>query len=112
MKMPYVSNRTKTIDFKAFCKGITKNEESQSGYTHNCRTITAYSLAINPLAFFDVHFMLAAGAVVLVAVLERKLAENGIINLAAVLSGALRIAFPVVAFASLLVLISKLGVFL
>ncbi|WP_312474189.1 hypothetical protein [Neobacillus sp.] len=76
------------------------------------RNLTAYSLFINPLALFDVHFMLAAGAVLLVALIEKKLAENGIINIAAVLSGALQIGFPLVALGSIIILISKLGVFL
>lgn len=56
--------------------------------------------------------MLAAGAVVLVAVLEKKLADNGIIGPAAIISGILKIGFPLVAFGSILILISKLGVFL
>jgi hypothetical protein len=81
--------------------------------SHNKRrNLPAYSLYIKPLAFFDVHFMLVAGAIVLVAILEKKLAENGIISLAAVLSGALQIAFPLIALGSILNLISKLGVFL
>lgn len=116
--------RTETIEFKTFCSSGSPEfvaakkkvndlfREHQKNSSINRRTLTAYSLYINPLAFFDVHFMMAAGAVVLVAVLEKKLAENGIINFAAILSGFLHIAFPVVAFASILILISKLGVFL
>jgi hypothetical protein len=118
--------RTEKIDFKTFCKGgspeyiaakkklklLYQQQQQNSLINRRNYTATAYSLYINPLAFFDVHFMLAVGAVVLVAVLEKKLADNGIIGIAAILSGALRIGFPLVALASILILISKLGVFL
>lgn len=119
------------IDFKTFCEGgspeyvtakrklndlYRKQQQNSALFTRSSsdrkKNIVAYSLYINPLAFFDVHFMLAAGCVVLVAILEKKLAENGIISLAAILSGALQIAFPLIALGSILILISKLGVFL
>jgi hypothetical protein len=76
------------------------------------KTFAAYSLYINPLALFDIHFLIAAGCVVLIAVIERNLADKGIIGPAAILSGILKIGFPLVAFGSILMLISKLGVFL
>jgi hypothetical protein len=116
--------RTETIEFKTFCSTGSPEfiaakkkvndlfKEHQKNSSINRRTLPVYSLYINPLAFFDIHFMMAAGAVVLVAILEKKLAENGIINLAAILSGVLQVAFPAVAFASIIILISKLGVFL
>jgi hypothetical protein len=113
-----------SIDFKTFCKGGSPEyvaakqkldnlyQQQQKNSLLNRRNLTAYSLYINPPALFDVHFMLAAGAVVLVAVLEKKLADNGIIGPAAIISGILKIGFPLVAFGSILILISKLGVFL
>lgn len=123
--------RTEKIDFKTFCEGgspeyvaakkklnklfLRQQQDRVSTSTDslpNRRNLNAYSLYINPLAFFDVHFFIAATSVVLIAVLEKKLAENGVIGMAAVLSGALRIGFPLVALASILLLISKLGVFL
>jgi hypothetical protein len=116
--------RTETIEFKTFCSSGSPEfvaakkkvndlfKEHQKNSSINRRTLTAYSLYINPLAFFDIHFLIAAGCVVLVAVLEKKLADNGIIEPAAILSGILKIGFPLVAFGSILVLISKLGVFL
>lgn len=119
--VPFVKNQTKTIDFKAFCQGGSsdyieakkKLNDLYRTHQHNSRhNLTAYSLVINPLAFFDIHFLLAAGVVVLVAVLEKKLAENGIIGPAAIISGVLKVGFPLVAFISILILISKLGVFL
>jgi hypothetical protein len=126
------TNKTEKIDFKTFCEGgspeyvgakrklinlYLEHQRNSQALGHmqtpkHRRNLTAFSLYINPLAFFDVHFMLAAGAVVLLAILEKKLAENGIVSLAAVLSGTLQIGFPLVALGSILILISKLGVFL
>jgi hypothetical protein len=91
---------------------VEQSEEMNIVQSSKQKSFVAYSLYINPLAFFDVHFLLAAGCVVLVAILEKKLADNGIIEPAAILSGILKIGFPLVAFGSILVLISKLGVFL
>lgn len=112
--------RIETVDFRTFCKGGSpayveakrRLEESYKKQQQQRRSFTAYSLYINPLAFFDVHFMLAAGAVVIIAILEKKLAENGIISGAAILSGVLKMGLPVVAFGSVIYLISQLGVFL
>jgi hypothetical protein len=105
-------SQVETIDFKSFCNG--HNQKTGIGLTDNGirNNITAYSLYINPLAFFDGHFIIAAGCVVLVAVLEKKLADNGIIGAAAVLSGVLRLSLPIVGLVSILYLISKLGVFI
>lgn len=91
---------------------VSLNTKSRSVTSRHFRPLTAYSLYINPLGFFDIHFLIATGCVVLLAVLERKLANNGIIAPAAILSGVLKVGFPLVAFGSILVLISKLGVFL
>jgi hypothetical protein len=76
--------RTETIEFKTFCSSGSPEfvaakkkvndlfKEHQKNSSINRRTLTAYSLYINPLAFFDIHFLIAAGCVVLVAVLEKK----------------------------------------
>jgi hypothetical protein len=118
------TKRIETIDFKAFCPSGSSEfvaakqklnslfRQQQQNSLLNCHSITLIPSTINPLAFFDVHFLIAAGAVVLISVLEKKLAENGIVDIAVILSGTLQIAFPVIAFASILILISKLGVFL
>ncbi|MGX1402366.1 hypothetical protein AB7M70_011839 [Bradyrhizobium japonicum] len=106
--MKLIGNKQKEIiDLKTFC---LKEKQYLPKSTSN--QVTAYSLYLNPLAFLDIHFALAAGAVVLVAVLEKKLANHGIISLAAILSGILQVAFPLVALGSILILISKLGMFL
>lgn len=104
--VPFVASSIKTIDFKSFCRSHKSVESSTVNLT------AAYSLYINPLAFFDIHFMIATGCVVLIAVLEKKLADNGIIGPAAALSGLLRLSLPIVGLGSVLYLISKLGVFI
>ncbi|OJH16019.1 hypothetical protein BLX88_26010 [Bacillus obstructivus] len=76
------------------------------------RSLKVYSLYINPLALFDVRFALIGATVILVAILEKGIAQAGMVNLAALLSGILRIAFPVVAIGSMIYLISQVGVFL
>lgn len=106
--LPFVSNSVETLNFRDFMKKESTKKEKTTPKTPN---FTAYSLYINPLAFFDLNFILAAGAVVLIAIIEKKLASHGI-GFASFLSGFLYIAFPVVAVGSFLYLISKLGVFL
>jgi hypothetical protein len=125
--LPFVTKRIETIDFKTFCEGgspeyVAAKQKLKNLHLNNAdRTacssavrpsFTAYSLFINPLILIDVKFLIAVGCVILVAVLEKKLAENGIIAPAALIAGIIKIGFPVAAFVSILVLISKLGVFL
>ncbi|WP_042375274.1 hypothetical protein [Neobacillus jeddahensis] len=130
----FFSNHIETLDFKTFCEGGSTEyveakkklkklyRQQQQNNLHNKEIISrpstvhpsfpVYSLYINPFALIDINFLIAAGCVVIVAILEKKLGEHGIIEPAAILSGLLKIGFPVVAFASILILISKLGAFL
>lgn len=70
------------------------------------KNLTAYSLYINPAAFFDPTFILIGAGVVVVAILEKKLAENGLISIASFLSNILRLALPGVALGSIIYLIN------
>jgi hypothetical protein len=106
---PYKSGGSHNIEESSL---LNFEPSAEHHIVQSSMSFSAYSLYINPLAFFDIHFLIAAGCVVLVAVLEKKLADNGIIEPAAILSVILKIGFPLVAFGSILVLISKLGVFL
>ena len=45
-------------------------DPTKKHYTN--KHITAYSLYINPLAFFYVYFIMVAGAVVIIAVLKKS----------------------------------------
>jgi hypothetical protein len=118
LNLPFVKNPIESIDFKTFCKGGSpdyveaKQKVNDLYHRHQQRNLTAYSLYINPLSFIDVHFALAAGAVVLFVVIEKKLAENGFIGIASVISDILNFSLPVIAFGSVIYFISQLGVFL
>lgn len=117
--------REKTIDFRTFCAGGSpeyvdakqrlktlyerhKNEakKRERPIRDRSESFKAYSIYINPLAFFDPTFMLIGAGVVLVAVIEHQLAKNGLVTIASSLSTILRIAFPVIAAGSIIYLLS------
>lgn len=130
--LPFVTNRQETIDFKTFCEGgspeyvrakqrlknfhlgiskIAESSPAKFGDTYQSKVgpVKAYSLYINPLAFFDPTFFLIGAAVVVVAILEKQLANHGLIFVASAISGILRIAFPVVAAGSFFYLLSHVN---
>lgn len=111
---PNVTNSlTRNFGSVAKSRDILKFEEIKNNAKGQFdRSLKAYSLYINPLAFFDVRFALLGAAVVLVAILEKGIAQSGMVNLAATLSSVLRFAFPVVAVGSMIYLISQIRVFL
>lgn len=105
-------NRKETIDFKTFCSGGSpeyveaKQKLKNLHSKHRKQSPFAYSLYINPAAFFDPTFILIGLGVLAVAILEKKLAENGLISIASFLSNILRLALPGVALASIIYLIN------
>lgn len=99
----FVANRKETLSIKEF---MNKKEEPNKTYTSKRANITAYSLYINPAAFFDPTFILIGVGVVAVAVLEKKLAESGLLSIASFLSNILRLALPGVALGSIIYLIN------
>lgn len=115
-----VANRKETINFKTFCSGgspeYVKAKQRLRDFhikieppKREPQSLTAYSLYINPLAFFDPTFFLIGAAVVVVAILEKQLANHGLIFVASAISGILRIAFPVVAAGSFFYLLSHVN---
>lgn len=119
-----VANRKETIDFRTFCSGGSpeyvkakqrlrdfhlKKELPRFNLGSSNTNIKAYSLYINPLAFFEPTFFLIGAAVVVVAILEKQLANHGLIFVASAISGILRIAFPVVAAGSFFYLLSHVN---
>lgn len=74
--------------------------------------ITAYSFYFNPAAFFDPTFILIGAGIVFVAILEKKLADNGLISIASFLSTVLRLSIPAVALGSIIYLINQASSFL
>lgn len=115
-------DRTETIDFRKFCAGgspaYVKAKQRLKDFhikierpKREPQSFTAYSLYINPLALIDPTFLIIGAAVVLVAILEKQLANNDFLFIASALSGILRIAFPVVAAGSIIYLISHSSLF-
>lgn len=120
--LPFVANRTETLNFRDFCAGGSpeyvaakqklkdlhlKHKKERSELLGMRPKNIAYSLYINPLAFFDPTFMVIGAGIVLVAVIEHQLAKNGLVSTASSLSFILRfIAFPVIAVCSIIYLIS------
>ncbi|MEH7442761.1 hypothetical protein V7201_10695 [Bacillus sp. JJ1122] len=92
--------KTETINFKKFMTGEFSNTIKKP------HDLKLYSLYFNPMALFDPTFMLIGAGVVLVAVGEKFLADNGFLFVASALSSLLRLALPVVAAGSLIYLIS------
>ncbi|RYI25090.1 hypothetical protein EVU96_25085 [Bacillus infantis] len=126
-KRSFVSNRTETLDFKDFITGLKVerskkpvnernfapvgkgkliNEKFRSSLNEKYRPVKAYSIYFNPAAFFDPTFILIGAGVLAVAILEKKLAENGYTSIASAISSILRIALPGVALLSIIYLIS------
>jgi hypothetical protein len=119
---PSVLNRKKSFSIKEFMNKENGNGDfagsglSKVGETSTklCRLTTvrkgppvkAYSIAFNPLMLFDPTFILIGAGVVLVAVLEKQLAGNGYVFIAAALDSILKIAFPIVAVGSMIYLFS------
>lgn len=110
-------DRIEVINFRKFCAGgspaYVKAKQRLKDFhikieppKREPQNFTAYSIYINPLAFIDPTFFIIGAAVVLVAVLEKQLASNGLLFVASALSGILRIAFPVVAAGSIFYLIA------
>jgi len=98
-----VLNRKETLNFRDFMKG--KMNPSKSEHFKR-QDLKLYSLYFNPLALFDPTFILIGAGVVLVAVGEKFLADNGFVFVASALSSILRLALPLVAAGSLVYLIS------
>lgn len=95
-----IMKNTETFDFRDFMKGELRTKQCKQ------RDLKLYSLYFNPLALFDPTFILIGAGVVLVAIGEKFLADNGFVFVASALSSILRLALPVVAAGSLIYLIS------
>lgn len=65
-------------------------------------------IPIHPAMFIDTTFIMIAGGIVLVALLERTLANNGHIIFAEAIHTFLKIAFPIVGLAAMYFLITQL----
>lgn len=119
---PSVLNRKESFSIKEFMnKGNGNGDSAGSGLSkigvtppklawltlkEKSPSVSAYSIAFNPLMLFDPTFILIGAGVVLVAVLEKQLAGNGFVSIATALDSILKIAFPIVAVGSMIYLFS------
>jgi hypothetical protein len=103
-----VLNRKESFHIKEFMKKEKGCPEIVSSSFPNFGE-RSFSIVFNPLMLLDPTFILIGTGVVLVAVLEKQLANNGFIFIAATISSALRIAFPIVAVGSMIYLLSQLS---
>lgn len=113
----FLVKKLEVIDFRKFCAGGSPEYIKAKKILDDLRkpketNFTVYSLVINPLSFFDVHFFLIGSTVVLLAILEKGIAQTGMVNLAAAISSVVRIAFPIVVVGSMIYFISMIGAFL
>jgi hypothetical protein len=104
-----VLNRKESFSIKEFMeerRGFHKSVESTNA---KVRPLNAYSIVFNPLMLFDPTFFFIGAGVVLVAVLEKQLANNGFVFIAESISLILGIAFPIIAVGSMIYLLSQLS---
>jgi hypothetical protein len=107
LKRRWVTNKVEVIDFSTFMnKGKEKGRYQVSPTNAKLRPLNAYSIGFNPLMLFDPTFILIGAGVFLVAILERQLASNGFVFIAAAIDSILRIAFPIVAVGAMIYLFS------
>lgn len=94
---PYKVER---IELKTFMQGKQ---------TKSPKTLLALSfIPIHPAMFIDTTFIMVAGGVVLVALLERGLANTGHVAFAEAIHTFLKVAFPIVGLAAMYFLITQL----
>lgn len=101
---PFVLKTTETLDFKAFMKG----ERTKNTVISKKSPVLYSFIPLNPAAMIDPVFISIAAGVLLVALIEKGIADSGGIGVAAFISGFLKISFPVVGLASIWYLVSKL----
>ncbi|WP_028394073.1 hypothetical protein [Bacillus cihuensis] len=104
LNVPLVANRIETIDFKAFM-----NKDWAKNVTTGKNSPVLYSLIpLHPAALIDPVFIGIGAAVLLIALIEKGLADTGNVSIAALISAFLRIAFPAAGMAALWYLVNDL----
>lgn len=106
------SKKTEIINFRTFMKDEPKMRDHQNAKVSHfvtARTLKSYSfIPIHPAMFIDTTFIMIAGGVVLVALLERTLANHGHVAFAEAIHTFLKVVFPIVGLAAMYFLITQL----
>jgi hypothetical protein len=103
---PSVLNRKESFSIKEFLQKEKGRHEKVLSTSLKIEKNNAYSIVFNPLMLFDPNFILIGAGVILVAVIEKQLANNGFVFVAAAIDSILKIAFPIVAVGSMIYLLS------
>ncbi|MGX2962061.1 hypothetical protein JNUCC23_22940 (plasmid) [Peribacillus sp. JNUCC 23] len=104
LNLPFISSKTETIDFKAFMK----KEHNNVATTGNNSPILFSFIPLHPAALIDPVFIGIGAAVLLIALIEKAVADTGNISIAAFISAFLRITFPVAGMVALWYLVNDL----
>lgn len=111
LSLPLVSSRTEIIDFKGFIREEHRHNALRSVKTTplSVKPIPALSfIPLNPAAMIDPTFITIGAGVILVALIEKRLANSDNVGIAAFISAFLRISFPAFGLAALWYLVNGL----
>lgn len=104
LNLPFVSSKIETFDFKAFM-----NKEQPKNARFGKKTPVLFSfIPLHPAAMIDPVFISIGAGIILIALIEKGLADTGNISIAAFLSTFLRISFPIAGMAALWYLVNDL----
>lgn len=107
LNIPFVSYRTETLDFKDFLSSNTNKKRVPQCESPKKERNPLLVYSISPLAFMDLNFILIGSGVVLVAVIEKALADAGMLTIASVMAGIFRIGFSLAALGSIYYVIAS-----
>ncbi|WP_336863874.1 hypothetical protein [Peribacillus frigoritolerans] len=97
-------SKTEVIPFKAFI-----NKEKIEKKPIQKKILPAFAfLPLNPAAMIDPIFIGIAAGILLIALIEKALADTGNVSIAAFLSAFLRILFPIAGAAAIWFLVNDL----
>ncbi|MDO7485469.1 hypothetical protein Q5O89_05140 [Peribacillus frigoritolerans] len=102
--MPGRWSRTEVIPFKAF---INKEKIEKKPIQKKSLPTFAF-IPLNPTAMIDPVFIGIASGILLIALIEKVLADTGNVSIAAFLSAFLRILFPIAGAAAIWFLVNDL----
>lgn len=97
-------SKTEVIPFKAF---INKEKIEKKSIRKRNIPVLAF-IPLNPTALIDPVFIGIGAGIILIALIEKGLADTGNISIAAFLSTFLRISFPIAGMAALWYLVNDL----
>lgn len=105
LNLPFVSNKIETIDFKTF---MNKKQPKNAKISKKTPVLFSF-IPLHPGAMIDPVFISIGAGIILIALIEKGLADTGNISMASYLSAFLRISFPIIGMAALWYLVNDLN---